>query len=202
MLKHRKILTEKFHYGLVVLLVASATTILLIATTQTISAFRGLGATWPNKQAEWRSGWSQGTSFHNSAVNSAARWDRNYTGRNFRLTEFRGTGPVRILTAATSFAARGWDPTLSGLVRPFAQNGRLVGAELYLNSEWRFNITCTMNPAERRADQEAILTHEFGHTVGLHHDPNHQEAVMWPVYHECRRTLRQDDLSGIQHFYP
>lgn len=53
------------------------------------------------------------------------------------------------------------------------------------------------------ADLQTILTHEFGHFMGLSHSDN-ERAVMWPEagLGEIRRDLTADDAAGMCAIYP
>lgn len=53
------------------------------------------------------------------------------------------------------------------------------------------------------ADLQTILTHEFGHFMGLSHSDN-DRAVMWPEagLGEIRRDLTADDAAGMCAIYP
>ncbi len=53
------------------------------------------------------------------------------------------------------------------------------------------------------ADLQTILTHEFGHFMGLSHSDN-DRAVMWPeaAPSEIRRDLTADDAAGMCAIYP
>ena len=50
-------------------------------------------------------------------------------------------------------------------------------------------------------DLETVYLHEFGHGLGLGHS-NVNGAVMEPYYEGVRRTLHNDDISGITFLYP
>jgi len=88
--------------------------------------------------------------------------------------------------------------------------GEIFDADIELNTYdeasnrdgFRFS-TATTNPDPGTADLQTILTHEFGHFMGLSHSSN-DRAVMWPEagLGEIRRTLTADDALGMCTIYP
>lgn len=50
-------------------------------------------------------------------------------------------------------------------------------------------------------DTQTVWLHEFGHGAGLGHSKI-EGAVMEPYYEGARRTLHQDDISGLTSLYP
>ncbi|HVT11190.1 MAG TPA: matrixin family metalloprotease [Fimbriimonadaceae bacterium] len=53
-------------------------------------------------------------------------------------------------------------------------------------------------------DFESVCLHELGHALGLDHDPNNPQAVMYPFFEfgEQRRTLQAGDIAGVRSLYP
>ncbi len=88
--------------------------------------------------------------------------------------------------------------------------GEIYDADIELNTfdertnqdGFRFSTSATLgDPAA--ADLQTILTHEFGHFMGLSHSDN-DRAVMWPQagLGELRRDLTSDDAAGMCAIYP
>lgn len=164
-------------------------------------------ASWSNGSTEFRNYFPNGQSSgnfhaytHSDVRYAGERWSNPATGKNFWISQFDAIGPTRGTAGSTSFAAAGW-PDVPGA----NQNNGCYGCtiswfNLYLNSDWSWNYTCTMDEAGRNADTLVIALHEFGHAVKLDHDWYHQEAVMWPNY-TCKTYLRTDDLNGIDALY-
>lgn len=81
-----------------------------------------------------------------------------------------------------------------------------------VDADTELNLRTDTNPAgfpfsvtgERTAaDLQTIVTHEFGHTLGLAHS-GHRDAIMWfsAGRGEQRRTPTADDVAGICTIYP
>lgn len=47
--------------------------------------------------------------------------------------------------------------------------------------------------------QVQIVAHEIGHMLGLAHDPNDEDSLMYPTYHEA--VLRPDDRARLRALY-
>jgi MYXO-CTERM domain-containing protein len=81
--------------------------------------------------------------------------------------------------------------------------GEIFDADMEMNdAEFDFSIGTTMSDPSA-ADLQTILTHEFGHFMGLSHSDN-DRAVMWPEagLGEIRRDLTSDDSAGMCAIYP
>jgi predicted Zn-dependent protease len=83
----------------------------------------------------------------------------------------------------------------------------IVGAHIVLNAaQNRFKVL----PADSVrgggfVDVQNTVTHELGHALGLAHEPDHPEAVMFPMAFDGdidKRSLSQDDLQAIDVLYP
>lgn len=89
-------------------------------------------------------------------------------------------------------------------------NGTILDADIEFNTHdaahngggFEFSIASTVGDPVA-VDLQTILTHEFGHFVGLAHS-NNDRAVMWPEagLGEARRDLTSDDAAGICSIYP
>lgn len=81
--------------------------------------------------------------------------------------------------------------------------GEIFDADIEMNdAEFDFSIAATTSDPSA-ADLQTILTHEFGHFMGLSHSDN-DRAVMWPEagLGEIRRDLTSDDAAGMCAIYP
>ena len=81
--------------------------------------------------------------------------------------------------------------------------GEIFDADMEMNdAEFDFSIAQSMSDPSA-ADLQTILTHEFGHFMGLSHSDN-DRAVMWPEagLGEIRRDLTSDDAAGMCAIYP
>jgi hypothetical protein len=87
--------------------------------------------------------------------------------------------------------------------------GEIFDADIEMNTQhprtnptgFRFSIAD--RPEFDAADLPTILTHEFGHFLGLSHSAN-ERSVMWfeAGVGEARRDLTADDTAGICTIYP
>ncbi len=88
--------------------------------------------------------------------------------------------------------------------------GEIYDADIELNTYddasnrdgFHFSTAATVSDPGA-ADLQTILTHEFGHFMGLSHSDN-DRAVMWPEagLGEIRRDLTADDAAGMCAIYP
>lgn len=83
----------------------------------------------------------------------------------------------------------------------------MTWANTYLNSDWSWNTTGTMNQAQKKADVRTVTTHELGHWLRLLHPnqchaPSATElaAVMTPDFTK-KWTINSDDIAAIAAVY-
>jgi hypothetical protein len=80
--------------------------------------------------------------------------------------------------------------------------GRLLDADILVNPKISFAILPEYNSTcgSGSYDFVSILTHEFGHLLGLGHSSNDPMATMWPQI-ACdethKRTIEEDDEMGV-----
>ncbi len=194
-------------YGMPLLAVAYV--VALLGFAQPGSGFITI-ARWITNSTEWASGVGNAAPFPaNTLANiqtAGARWSNPSTGKNFTFFDYTNiVGPVRTWIDKRSFAAQGW-PGDPGVTQVFTftsgmYTGRIQFANVYLNSDWTWNTTCTLNQGARQADLLTVILHEMGHAVSLNHDPAFPNAVMWPNY-VCKQNLTADDRNGIGALYP
>jgi hypothetical protein len=80
--------------------------------------------------------------------------------------------------------------------------GEIFDADIVLNGV-NFSFTTSPMVGVPRADVENTVTHEAGHLLGFDHDPN-PESTMYadaPLGETRKRTLSEDDVTGLCHVY-
>ena len=86
------------------------------------------------------------------------------------------------------------------------RTGEILDTDVELNQQTDQNpngfVFSTGMPGPEAADLPTILTHEFGHALGLSHS-DLDRAVMWPTagLGEQRITLNSDDIEGVCDIY-
>lgn len=81
--------------------------------------------------------------------------------------------------------------------------GKLLDADVLINGGKAFDVLDEAAPAPDRFDLPSVLTHEFGHVLGLD-ESDVPEATMWPLLTAGQvspRTLETDDEEGIVALY-
>ncbi len=106
----------------------------------------------------------------------------------------------------------GWDldPMAIAVTRNYyisgstSRNGMIMDSDILLNGQ-NYRFTTTNEPGAH--DVQNIVTHETGHLLGLGHetDPSDSNATMYAFAgpnETNKRTLHDNDLSGIRSAYP
>ncbi|MBN1656057.1 MAG: matrixin family metalloprotease [Deltaproteobacteria bacterium] len=80
--------------------------------------------------------------------------------------------------------------------------GRLLDADVLINPDVCFAMLCECDKRHRRQayDFVSIITHEFGHVLGLGESYDDPMATMWPQIatdETHKRTIEQDDEMGV-----
>lgn len=95
---------------------------------------------------------------------------------------------------------------LAVTVSTYATNGRMIGADVLINPDVHYAVLQEGpdRPEMRHHDLGAVLTHEFGHVLGLDESPDDESATMWPYIRAGevhQRTLSDDDEQGVMEAY-
>jgi hypothetical protein len=139
-----------------------------------------------------------------NVANAMYQWDDVNTGARFNVDELCqscGTGSQNVFVGQVAFRAAGYDPNSPGVTHHTFNMTQISYSSIWLNNEWSWDTQgCNVDFNTKYADSRIILTHEVGHAVGLSHDSNHREAVMWPD-NTCKLTTVADDDAGVRFLY-
>lgn len=85
--------------------------------------------------------------------------------------------------------------------------GTITWANIYLDKNWTWNLTGTMNQSRKQADVRTVGTHELGHLLMLHHPwacgsmtTAEKDAVMNAEWKK-KWALSSDDKAGAAALY-
>ena len=95
---------------------------------------------------------------------------------------------------------------LAVTVSTYDLDGNMIGADVLVNAESSFAVLSDGedHPGMAQHDLPSVLTHEFGHVLGLDESLTDQMASMWPYIRGGdvhQRTLTSDDESGVTDTY-
>ena len=95
-------------------------------------------------------------------------------------------------------------------VTSYYPTGQLVGLDILINGEVDFALLPELPSEEmpsylrHKHDLAAVLTHEYGHVLGLDESEDDPTATMWPYIRAGethQRTLSRDDEDGLVDLY-
>lgn len=129
---------------------------------------------------------------------AASRWAQmcnitfNYMGLSNASRNFQGS-------AVDNVNVIGWDlfPLVdtysSGITYWNYRSTAMVDADIFLNTYWTWSLS----------DVDSVVTHEFGHFIGLQHSDKSESIMFANPYHNYayQRTLRGDDINGCTALY-
>ncbi len=121
-----------------------------------------------------------------------------------KQTEYNsgGTNANVVLFQDDKWIYKGVDNTLAKTTVTFNdETGEILDADIEINHANNF---FTINDMVVEYDLESVLTHEFGHLIGIDHSPDY-DATMFAGYEVGSiegRTLEEDDILAACEVYP
>lgn len=82
--------------------------------------------------------------------------------------------------------------------------GELHDTDVYINGDAKWSVMEAPLAAKGTFDFQSVMTHEFGHILGLADDREHKDAVMWPYTPTGKavaREISEDDAEGVRVAY-
>ncbi len=149
----------------------------------TFNAKFGTAATWQNQILKAAQYWAQQTNANFAVVsdNGAA------TGSGTNQQGDAGFGDIRI--GGFNFG----NTSLAQAFLPPPINNYSVAGDIQINTATVFNVGT-------QYDLFTVMTHEFGHALGLNHGTA-TTACMYGTYNGVDAALNADDISGIKAIY-
>lgn len=154
---------------------------------------------WNNKNIQWRLNTSgQGSGKSGALTNAAASWT-NVTSADHVLTN-AGTTTTGWSTNGTNTvlwtSGAGCSGSCLAITALVLQAGQVI-----VESDIAFNPSYSWATSGADVDTEAVLAHELGHSLGIHHTEltSTPRPTMYASYFGTTgRTLETDDRSALQ----
>ena len=95
---------------------------------------------------------------------------------------------------------------LAVTVLTYSTTGQILGMDVLVNGNKRFELLSEQQSAvgADAHDFAAVMTHEFGHVLGLDEDNEDDQATMWPYIRKGevhQRTIDEQDELGVTEAY-
>ena len=165
-----------------------------INTTSFASAFGGQGLPLTSSQFEW---W---------ITTSASKWVES-SGADFKFNH-QGTSSVGCgqfydgeNTIAAQLPCLDLGCTILGETRTRMSGGTPISADMCLAAGAAYSWSVELANMVSAMDFASVVTHEFGHVVGLNHTPLTVMDATSAIGESAGRVLTDDDIAGAQALY-
>jgi len=159
------------------------------------------GYHWAGAAATYEYGSSLPSAWRSSADASAATW--NAAGSAMRIAHDPTTGPADAVRDGKSVVCYGTLPSgVLGTTYAWYNTSTHVVTEADIKLTTALPMTVGGSPSS--VDVQSVLTHEFGHFVGLDHVSDVTQTMYPSIPNDSRiyRTLCDGDILGIRTLYP
>lgn len=147
---------------------------------------------------------------YTAAVRAAAQeWNRAGARFTFRITSVHAPWIcsqrdelVSILQSGSVCGEAWGEETLATTLRWTSDDGRILDAEVFLNSSYNWDVHDGIYRSWE-ADLQRVVLHELGHVLGLAHPNDHGQTVPAIMNSHIKDVFRlqPDDIAGIRAIY-
>jgi hypothetical protein len=140
---------------------------------------------------------------------AAAQWNGIESPLFYYYPSFEQTEFGYLTLKKYDFSKAGWQDA-PGVTFNNSYSQPHTTSDVYLNTDFNWNINGNMNQSLRKVDVRTIVVHEFGHSSGLTHPRNCEESplsqlelnsAMHPNW-TTKQSTNQDDWWGVESIYP
>jgi len=163
---------------------------------------------------EWNKSWTEGTisyRLNNFSDDLKGRWQTRAVTVALRVWQWR-LSKLKFRRERNPDAHVDFDVSFEDLDHFDGKKGVLAHAyypgqgkpsgDCHINDEWNW-VAATKWQTLSQPPMVPILIHEFGHSLGLVHDPNNKDSIMYPSFNlgQQKYRLGDNDVKRIQAKY-